>query len=203
MYMHNEITNWLALWHNWLGILLTHTQGLITVTAVMGRVVMLVCISVSTCVSIISMCEFVKIQLYVCLFTTCMSVCIFMCAVETQRQSTPLSKADYSATLRTPGVHHSHGRIFILMERVYMWSDTYAAVGVCPRIVGFFTSVMFKFGSLLYLAATTILCLDVVLLHRYLYFFVYQWIKNHIFFFRLFHSGVSTVSWLYVQDLGD
>ena len=41
------------------------------------------------------------------------------------------------------------------------------APGFCWRVMSFFLGILYKLGSLFYLAATAILCLDVMILHRY------------------------------------
>ena len=39
-------------------------------------------------------------------------------------------------------------------------------------VVGGLMGVLFRLGSLLYLTATAILCLDVIILHRYIYVYL-------------------------------
>ena len=59
--------------------------------------------------------------------------------------------------------------------------------GVVGRMVSGVMGLLFRVGSLLYLAATAILCLDVIILHRYMYMYIHV----HLYMYALHLLGVS------------
>lgn len=83
-----------------------------------------------------------------------------------------------------PRVYHHYSQERVLTPPKD--AQPFAPSGFCWRVMSFFLGILYKLGSLFYLAATAILCLDVMILHR---------------LFTTFHSmaggmeGRPTLSW--------
>lgn len=70
----------------------------------------------------------------------------------------------------TQSPHASYGELVSCLLNCCIYSfvsvDEEEDPGFFVRMFQFFSSLLFKLGSLLYLAAAAILCLDVIVLHR-------------------------------------